>query len=1329
MVLPVPTNSISFNFPNFTSNDPRINLQGYSVRNGSFIEVTRNSGGSVGRAIYSEAIQLWDATTGRMTDFDTSFIINGHDETIAGDGMAFFLASFGSTLPPNSSGGGLGLLTRNISQNNLATNQIVAVEFDSFKNQYDPSSDHVGINVNSVVSVATVLLADGSISDGRKANAWVTYNSATERLSVFLSYGNNPVFSGSDSILFHIVDLSKVLPERITVGFSASNGRRTEIHRVLSWQFNSTPELIDEKTCEGRTDGKGKGIATELAVGLGVVLGVLGCGLGFAFFICWKKWRTSRKVTGDARNNADSSMDYAFQNGTGPKRGGFGGVYKGFLSDLNLNVAVKRVSQGSQQGKKEYQSEVKIISQLRHRNLVQLIGWCHVKNELLLVYEFMPKRSLDKHLFRGVNILTWETRYRIALGLAFALSYLHEDWEQCVLHRDIKTSNVMLDSEFNAKLGDFGLARLVDHAKGSKTTAVAGTRGYLAPECFKTRKSTKESDVYSFGIVALDIACGRRPVEATTGVSSVGWVWGLYGGGKLLDAADEKLNKKFNEVEMQQLMIVGLWCAHPDSKLRPLATQVIRVLKFESPLPKLPLELPNPVYRQAKVSAPCFSSLAVHACILPNTGLKQSPVMALYNTLLSNAHLHFSIFLFIGTILSVFPNTTAKPISFAFPSTPNKDNELIHLQGDSVLADNTIQLTINATTGSVGRATYSKRIKMWDATTKTVADFSTHFSFVVDTKNNTNSNHVDGIAFFLMPYPSEIPPDLGGGYLGLMSSNITQSDQQIVVVEFDTYQNSWDTSPDHVGININNSIMSVASESLYTNSMKNGAIANASISYNSTTKILDVTLTYNHSTGTISASLHHNVDLRTVLPENIRVGFSAASTGTVFSCQKILSWEFRSNIQKRSRVLSSELIVGLIVGLDVFGCLIGFTIFIWWRRKRRLARKSDLDAANSDGAMDDAFEEGAGPKRFLYSELVYATNNFHEAGKLGEGGFGGVYRGFLSGIGLDIAVKRISKGSQQGKREYQSEVRIISQLRHRNLVQLLDYNAKLGDFGLARLVDHQLGSQTTVLAGTMGYLAPECIYTSKSSKESDVYSFGIVALEIACGRKPVEQNKENLVDCVWELYANGKIVEAADGRLNMDFDMQQMERLLVLGLWCAHPDPTTRPTIRQVKNLLNYESSLVNLPTKLPSPVYDYAPRLQMCKLAFASSCGDYSHSQTNGSQCRCSSCSNAVSLGKVAVWDYYGRGDLLDAADKKLKREFNELEMEQLMVLGLWCASPEPKSRPLATQVINFLKFESPSPKPLLELPPPPVYCRAAANVPNYHSSSADLTDTFTGR
>ncbi|KAI3961295.1 hypothetical protein MKX01_007009 [Papaver californicum] len=633
LVLPSLTNSVSFNFPNFAANDPRINFQGDSIRNGSLIEVTRNNAslyinltGSVGRAIYSEAIQLWNATTGWQTDFDThfSFIIDGHNQTYAADALSFFLAPFGSILPPDSWGHGLGLLNRDIAQKDLATNQIVAVEFDSYENLWDPSSDHVGINVNSVVSVATKPLANGTIRDGRKANAWVGYNSTTKNLSVLLTYADNPVFNG-DSTLFYIIDLRKVLPERITVGFAAATGIYSEIHQVLSWQFNSTLELIGK----GQTNGKGKGNKTRLVVGFGVVLGVLGCGLGFALFIWWKK-RQSRNFQDHDAANSDESMDDAFEKGTGPKRfsyselvyatnnfderrklgqGGFGGVYKGVLSDLSLNVAVKRVSQGSQQGKKEYQSEVKIISQLRHRNLVQLIGWCHERNELLLVYEFMPNGSLDKHLFGAENVLSWDVRYRIAVGLASAVLYLHEEWEQCVVHRDIKSSNVMLDSNFNAKLGDFGLARLVDHGLSSQTTVLAGTLGYLAPECIFTGKSNKESDVYSFGIVVLEIACGRKPVEATRGLSLVEWVWGLYGRGKIVEAADVKLKMEFNELEMEHLMVVGLWCAHPDSKLRPSATQVINVLKFESALPMLPLELPTPVYLPIPACVPIFPPL------------------------------------------------------------------------------------------------------------------------------------------------------------------------------------------------------------------------------------------------------------------------------------------------------------------------------------------------------------------------------------------------------------------------------------------------------------------------------------------------------------------------------------------------------------------------------------------------------------------------------------------------------------------------------------------------------------------------------------------------
>ncbi|KAE8675656.1 hypothetical protein F3Y22_tig00111650pilonHSYRG00257 [Hibiscus syriacus] len=149
-----------------------------------------------------------------------------------------------------------------------------------------------------------------------------------------------------------------------------------------------------------------------------------------------------------------------------------------------------------QHGKKEYVTEVKVIIQLRHRNLVQPIGWCHDRNEFILVYEFMPNGSLDSHLFRDKDPLTWSVRYRISLGLASAILYLHEDWEQRVAHRDIKSSNVMLASSFNVKLGDFGLAKLMDHKLGPKTTGLAGTLGYLAPEYISTDRASKESDVY-----------------------------------------------------------------------------------------------------------------------------------------------------------------------------------------------------------------------------------------------------------------------------------------------------------------------------------------------------------------------------------------------------------------------------------------------------------------------------------------------------------------------------------------------------------------------------------------------------------------------------------------------------------------------------------------------------------------------------------------------------------------------------------------------------------------------------------------------------------------
>ncbi|KAL5705488.1 non-specific serine/threonine protein kinase [Ranunculus cassubicifolius] len=597
----------TFNYTRFDLNSEKIDYLGDALPVGGEIQITKNRfdasiGFSVGRAVYKEPIRLWDSNTGKVADITTHFTfqitVPDGQENNAGDGLAFFLAA-NASLPPFASGGALGLYNASVVFNS-SENPAVAIEFDTYArpgNPWDPQGDHVGIDVNSINSTATWRVP--SLKSGSTAYVWVSYNSSTQNLSAYMTYDQNFVFNGN-SILSSVVDLKRILPEWVYVGFSASTGSSIELHNILTWEFNST-------------EFPSKGSNTKLIVGLVVSMSFLVLGVCFVLYLWWKK----RKMVKDEE---DFMLDEDYENGTGPKRftyselaratnnftaegklgeGGFGGVYRGVFNDSNIEVAVKRISPKSKQGKKEFISEVKVISQLRHRNLVQLLGWCHERGELLLVYEFMPNASLDFHLFGGRTMITWVLRYKIALGLASALLYLHEEWEQAVVHRDIKSSNIMLDSGFSAKLGDFGLARLVDHDLHIKTTMIAGTMGYLAPECMVTGKAGKESDVYSFGVVILEIACGRRVVEHKEEESKVGlvaWVWELYGSGKLLEAADPKLSMDFDEQQLERLLVVGLWCANIDHTLRPYIKQAISVLNFESPLPDLPLKMSVPTH-------------------------------------------------------------------------------------------------------------------------------------------------------------------------------------------------------------------------------------------------------------------------------------------------------------------------------------------------------------------------------------------------------------------------------------------------------------------------------------------------------------------------------------------------------------------------------------------------------------------------------------------------------------------------------------------------------------------------------------------------------------
>ncbi|XP_052301577.1 cysteine-rich receptor-like protein kinase 29 isoform X47 [Populus trichocarpa] len=286
----------------------------------------------------------------------------------------------------------------------------------------------------------------------------------------------------------------------------------------------------------------------------------------------------------------DATEDFSEKNKLG--QGGFGAVYKGALPS-GQEIAVKRLSKDSGQGDLEFKNEVLLVARLQHRNLVRLLGFCLQGIERLLIYEFVPNASLDHFIFDPIKRvhLNWERRYKIIGGIARGLLYLHEDSRLRIIHRDLKASNILLDEEMNPKISDFGMARLfvVDQTQGN-TSRIVGTYGYMAPEYAMQGHFSVKSDVFSFGVLVLEIVTGKKNSfrNGNDIEHLLSHAWRNWREGTAQDMIDPVLSSG-SATEMLRCIHIGLLCVQENVAERPTMASVVLMLSSSS----LTLQIPS----------------------------------------------------------------------------------------------------------------------------------------------------------------------------------------------------------------------------------------------------------------------------------------------------------------------------------------------------------------------------------------------------------------------------------------------------------------------------------------------------------------------------------------------------------------------------------------------------------------------------------------------------------------------------------------------------------------------------------------------------------------
>ncbi|CAL1393883.1 unnamed protein product [Linum trigynum] len=844
-------------------------------------------------------------------------------------------------------------------------------------------------------------------------------------------------------------------------------------------------------------------ITPVAVVALIIVPGIYCC------FLYWGKY--TRKLFGGNDEYDGSSSETllvpfsvlkaatsGFSDGNKLGQGGFGAVYKGKMPD-GQEVAVKRLLTSSSQGLEELKTEVRLVAKLEHTNLVRLLGCCIQGKEQLLVYEYISNGNLDQLLF-GENkksILTWETRYRIIVGIARGMLYLHEDSRLKIVHRDLKGANILLDESMNPKIADFGTARLFSATQTHiSTKKVAGTRGYMPPEYVKNGQFSTVSDVYSFGILVLEIISGERITTPRNYSNLQSDAWEHWVDGKALNLLDKTLGLKYPRHEVLKCIHIGLLCVQKSASKRPKMSSIILMLSsntsnFSSP----------------RKPAFYINNRDTRSCsVVEEPKISQSDQNSAYFTC-QNDRNYTS-----GSPYQLNLNLTFKSLA-SNASTDDYSTASIGSGPDQVY-------------GLIQCTGYTPRDACQACATNMVAQIT---QMCPNQKQGSIYNEKCTLQYSDMDFFS----DLESTPRFIMWNNVNASDLVLLKTSLEALLKS---------------LWPYAAESL-------SRIASGNSTFTKVKNIYALVQCSKGISGSDCLTCLQNVSMTCLL------FLDKGESGFLFAPSCNLRYDthlfysalpaFQPGLdqspppslleeenQSISHVEASKISVILVMAAALALLIVSGTYsFLLWKNRRKNGVVGD-----SNRSLESLLTE--------FDKLREATNNFADENKLGQGGFGVVYKGKMVG-GQEIAVKRLSTGSKQEEKllvyEYlpngsldkflfdkNRRLKLNWEMRYNIIVGiargllylheecplkiihrdmkasniLLDESMtpKISDFGLARLFP---GTQnhciTTRIVGTYGYMAPEYAVRGRYSTKSDVYSFGILVLEIITGMEALGQ--------------------------------------------------------------------------------------------------------------------------------------------------------------------------------------------------------------------------------